>query len=385
VAAQTWDWNLGDSNFSNNFSDTHTYGTSGIFTVGLKVTYVNGCQDSIQHSVLVWELPSINSTVVQPSCYNTSDGAIDVTPVKGQTPFNYNWNGVPNSTEDQFNISSGNYALIYTDANGCVGSENFVLNNPPQILLASQIQDVRCFGESNGAISIDVSGGNAPFTYQWDNGKTDASLSNLSYGTYQLTVTGSDNCSLDTQIIVSQPNQITIHILPVDTLELGETIDLVTSYSINYGNPTFSWTPSVGLSCTDCQSPQAGPFHTTTYTVTLTDSAGCKASDTYTLIVHGEHQLYVPNAFTPNGDGNNDKFNGFTKGFKTYRIRVFNRWGEKVYDGSQPGNNADVNDIGWDGVYKGELHPPGVYVFEVAVEFLDEKQIQKAGSVTLIR
>jgi hypothetical protein len=56
-----------------------------------------------------------------------------------------------------------------------------------------------------------------------------------------------------------------------------------------------------------------------------------------------------------------------------------------VYDGSQPGNNADVNDIGWDGVYKGELHPPGVYVFEVAVEFLDEKQIQKAGSVTLIR
>src|ERR1019366_5516519 len=116
------------------------------------------------------------------------------------------------------------------------------------------------------------------------------------------------------------------------------------------------WSPDVALSCDNCESPTASPAVTTEYTITVTDAAGCKASDSLLVtILNGE--LLVPTGFSPNGDGVNDRFRVLNKNLSKVDLQVFNRWGEKVFE------TTDLFD-GWDGTYKGMQQELGVYVWQ---------------------
>jgi gliding motility-associated-like protein len=97
-----------------------------------------------------------------------------------------------------------------------------------------------------------------------------------------------------------------------------------------------------------------------------------------TINVKGEPPLYIPNAFTPNGNETNDKWYVFSSGIKDIKIMIFNRWGEKIYESY---NQFE----GWDGKYKGQLQTPGVYIYEVQIVYLDGVQITRNGSLTIIR
>jgi gliding motility-associated-like protein len=88
--------------------------------------------------------------------------------------------------------------------------------------------------------------------------------------------------------------------------------------------------------------------------------------------------MYVPNAFSPNGDGINDLFQVFTTGVKVFNLKVFDRWGELVYESDNLGS-------GWNGKYKGTLMEPGVYVYLVNVTFLDFTTKAVKGSLMLVR
>jgi gliding motility-associated-like protein len=115
------------------------------------------------------------------------------------------------------------------------------------------------------------------------------------------------------------------------------------------------------------------------YEVTMIDDRGCIATDTVTVIVNQDDKvIYVPNAFSPNGDGINDIFYTYARGVKTIDFRVFNRWGEKMFQ-------SYSLDHGWDGYYKGQLMNPAVYVYYVEVTYLDGDIRSQKGSVTLIR
>ena len=92
----------------------------------------------------------------------------------------------------------------------------------------------------------------------------------------------------------------------------------------------------------------------------------------------GHQEPFVPNAFTPNGDGNNDVFMVFGEGIGSVEVNVFNRWGEKVYESN---NQFD----GWNGTYKGELQNTGVFVYTVTATYLDGKKMDKTGTITLVR
>ena len=380
----TWTWNFGDNGQSGVQNPLHTYANASSYNVQLIVNTTNNCADTVVKSVTVNELPAIKSVLQNESCFGAKDGAINITPIKGKSPFLYAWQ--PNSTvEDQLNISAGKYAVLYTDANGCVGYDTFVITSPEEIFIDPFTNDVICFGESNGVIRIDAYGGVAPLSYLWSNGATNTFLQNLKSGNYSLTVRDANGCTKDTLFVINQPNPLAVNILVPDTLELGESIVLNATTQTNGGNISYAWSPANGLSCTDCENPTASPFKNTVYTLVITDDSGCKASSKVTVYVAGEHVLYVPNAFTPNEDYTNDKFNGYTKGYKNFSLTIFNRWGEKVYETNLAGDNNDANKYGWDGVYKGELQPPGVYVFAVEVEYLDGFKTRQRGSVTLIR
>jgi gliding motility-associated-like protein len=148
---------------------------------------------------------------------------------------------------------------------------------------------------------------------------------------------------------------------------------------------SYSWQPQNDLSCTDCPRPIATPKYSTDYTITVTDSNSCRVSSKVQVIVLCQGaKVFVPNTFSPNGDGANDIF--FVQGTGLARIkslRVFNRWGEVVFEK----RDFAVNDpsIGWDGTFKGQKAAPDVYIYQLEVFCENSEVIRTEGNVALIR
>lgn len=196
------------------------------------------------------------------------------------------------------------------------------------------------------------------------------------------TVIGSyDNCEADTQLVTIEVLPLAdINLLPVEYFSEGDEVQLDAGVT-NGNNFTYSWSPPLGLSCTDCPNPTVSPEEDITYEVTVTNELGCADSASILLkkiFICNEDLIIVPNAFTPNGDGNNDLFNIRSK-LEIGMVRIYNRWGEIVFEefgGKQ----------GWDGTFKGQRLNKDVFVYyiEATCEF-NGKTIVKTGDVTLIR
>jgi len=157
------------------------------------------------------------------------------------------------------------------------------------------------------------------------------------------------------------------------------------------GGITYSWSPQAGLSNPNILNPVASPAITTIYTVTITDTGSCggtaSASTSVTIkVIDCDIIFYIPNAFSPNGDGDNDILLVRGSGIKNIRFFIYNRWGEKVFQLSIPSTRD-----GWDGTYKGKELNAGVFVWYAEVEFEDSNspgnpgQIYRKGNVMLVR
>ena len=143
---------------------------------------------------------------------------------------------------------------------------------------------------------------------------------------------------------------------------------------------TYSWTPATTLNCADCGTVVASPTATTTYTVVITDQNGCTALATAFVGVENNNTVVIPNAFSPNGDNQNDVFHISGYNVTGSELQVYNRWGQKVY--SEVFTNLSN---GWDGTFKGTDQEIGVYVYYLNVTFNDGVKESYKGNVTLIR
>ena len=156
----------------------------------------------------------------------------------------------------------------------------------------------------------------------------------------------------------------------------GNSVNLITIGNVS----AYSWTPGTTLTCDDCQSPIATPNVTTTYIVNVEEN-GCVASDEVTITIDYEIIIYVPNAFTPNGDGQNDIFIPIISDIdpNQYEFMIFNRWGELIFESQHPSQ-------GWDGYHKGVPAPDGTYVWKVSCKEVSTiEDYQYMGHVTLIK
>lgn len=164
---------------------------------------------------------------------------------------------------------------------------------------------------------------------------------------------------------------------PDETITLGESVTLNPVHT-TLSVASFNWVPNSNISCTNCENPTASPSTTTQYTLTIVDDAGCSVSDSLRVIVNSP-QLLIPTAFSPNGDGANDKFRVLNKDIVKLTIQVYNRWGELVFETSDPLD-------GWDGVYKDTQQPMGVYVWNCQYQLSGQSKTNSAkGNVTLLR
>jgi len=192
-------------------------------------------------------------------------------------------------------------------------------------------------------------------------------------------------CSSDTfEFIGEEVNPLEFTIEGPTSIAEGDTAQL----SIPQSNvlTDLNWMPADFLSCTDCPAPSAFPPTTTTYTVTALDSNGCPGESTYTLIVsESQDNLFIPNVFSPNGDGINDFFTLFAApgSGQIASLQIFDRWGNMLFERQ----NLTVNNEGqgWDGRSNGEPLPPGVYVYSFAFVDPQGEVSYYKGSVTLIR
>ncbi|MEL6668857.1 MAG: gliding motility-associated C-terminal domain-containing protein, partial [Bacteroidota bacterium] len=139
------------------------------------------------------------------------------------------------------------------------------------------------------------------------------------------------------------------------------------------------------LSCPDCPNPWSTPFENVIYTLTITDSMGCTATDEIEIQLIRDLDIYVPSGFSPNNDGVNDRLTVFAGQSVAIvrRMMVFDRWGELVFER----NDFSPNDLslGWNGHFRGEPMNPAVFTWLVEVEYIDGSRQATAGDVTLIR
>ena len=201
-------------------------------------------------------------------------------------------------------------------------------------------------------------------------------------GTYNFSIIDKDGCIIsDNTFTINDFEPYSIDI-EVTTNEDNYVLDVVSDISAE----TVEWSPSTGLSCTDCLTTIAKPSEDTQYIVTLTDNTGCSVSDTVFLnaIVKEIVEIDIPNVFTPDGDGYNDSF--FAKCNKeglSYDLYIYDRWGEKIYFAGDLEFNNATN--GWDGYFKGKKAAAGVYVYLIIVDYGNENKETLVGDLLLLR
>ncbi|MGZ8558430.1 MAG: PKD domain-containing protein [Chitinophagaceae bacterium] len=167
------------------------------------------------------------------------------------------------------------------------------------------------------------------------------------------------------------------------TIMSGGGTNLLMNYTGNIAS--YNWIPTTRLSCTNCPSPYANPRSTTKFIVQIEDRYGCKNSgDINVIVVCGNQNYFVPNTFSPNGDGRNEVF--FPKGTGLFRIksmRVFNRWGELVFE--KKDFAANDPSVGWNGTYKGKVASSDAYIYTMEILCENNTIIPVKGNVTLLR
>lgn len=195
--------------------------------------------------------------------------------------------------------------------------------------------------------------------------------------------TNSAGCA-DTALknVVVHPLPTAVLLSPI-TIQAGFPAPITGEYSP--GVESYIWRPATGLSCADCPQPVASPKFNTKYIVQYTDSNNCTNSNVVQVIVLCKNaNVFIPNTFSPNGDGSNDVFYVRGRGLDRVKsLRIFNRWGEVVFEK----RDFAVNDasVGWDGKYKGAKPKADVYIYQVEVFCENSEVIRFDGNIALIQ
>ena len=324
-------------------------------------------------------------------------GSLDGTGSNQGSNFTYSWSTDDGSiqagsqTATPTIIAPGAYTLIVTNTkNGCTAQDEVVVTQPLPEASFNLVQPL-CYGDPGTIRFPEVSGGTPPYTFSIDGGdsyQASSLFAQVEPGDYQLIVRDENGCTFEAQGAIVQPDSLIALIRPSEaTIEFGESYTINTQFSLpDTEIARATWSPTASLDCEDCLRPNASPLRSTDYLVNVVSANGCTDQATFRLFVDRSRPIYVPNAFSPNGDGTNDLFyiyarHGIVENIKAFQ--VFNRWGESVFEGY----NLDPNNPqhGWDGKFRGEFMNPAVFGWYAEIEFIDGTVEIFKGDVQLSR
>lgn len=385
-------WDFGSGNTTTDPNPSMTYTTPGTYLVKLYVNDPASCNvwDTAYQYITVYPSITADFDFVSSPCSNqvTFSDSSAVVPVSWLWHFDDgDSSNLQNPVHTYDTAGTYNVQLIAANANGCRDTTtvqvDFTGSNPISVNPNTAV----CGG---GGIQLNASGG---FAYNWSpaNSLSNAAIANPvatpdTTTTYTVTISSvngfGDTCvqQLSTTVIVLDPATIPLTAtVDNDTIGEGESTMI---QAITDTTHTVEWTPAATLSNATSFNPVASPATTTTYTVTLTDSAGCSKNATITVYVVSmqcnTEDVFVPNTFTPNGDGQNDVLYVRGNQLKQLYFAVYNRWGELVFE------TTDISK-GWDGIYKGMKADPAVFAWYLKAGCYNGNELEKKGNITLIR
>ncbi len=295
----------------------------------------------------------------------------------------YQWS--TGSTQAQIAVNHGGlYEVTVTDANGCTASASHLLELSAMQVQVRTVQPL-CAGEGNGELSLDVAGGSAPYLTSLNGGvfQEKVNFMGLKAGSHNVKLRDHAACEIERIVYLPDPPSFEMQVLQDTILLLGETFDLEAFSTLQI--ESYQWSPSLGLSCNDCPSPTAFPMSTTQYHLFAMTENGCTAEGAVTLVVRKEDDVYVPNAFSPNGEGTNDFFTVYPgrSVLKIKQLQVFDRWGEAVFGvwDAPPFHPATH----WHGKFRDMPCQVGVYVWLLEIEYIDGRVELLKGDLVLMR
>ena len=371
-----------------------TAGTTTEYTVTITDNSQNGCT-SVQSMIL--EVPPVIDLETAEDEIHCEEMTVDIFASSDIQSVNYVWSLNPDfsnpvATTSEFLAETGRpntYYVIATDEFGCTETgEVIVADYGVQVDPTSPI--VLCNGFDTELQIINQLSGSDTLNYAWTgpdiiSGEDSSSpvINPTETAEYVANISNQFGCSLvDTVVVeVVDMDALITEVTPAqDTIYIGNESQV----NVTDGPFTYDWSPPFGLSDSTIPDPIASPEETTDYTVTITDANGCMTTGLVSIVVLSrgcdEPFIFFPNAFSPNADGENDVLRLRANApfiDEVYWI-VYNRWGEKVFEGN------DLDD-GWDGYCEGELAQPDVYGYYLRVLCTDGEEFIKKGNVTILR
>lgn len=366
-----------------------TVSTGG--TYFFRITSANGCTKTVQVFVASdFAKPTAKATASEQIDCNTPEVGIDGSGSSVGSDFQYEWAGAnilagANSLNPTVG-TAGDYQLLITNLdNGCTAETTVLVENDPEVPTAFDLdlQDIKCFGETNGSFAAKVVGGTAPFSFVLDGklASPTGSFQKLAAGQYLLEMTDANGCELDSLITISEPSELLVELGEDVLIELGDSTRVLAEISSSTPLASIKWTPAAPCDSSDCTEFWAKPFNTILYEIQLVDENGCRTTDQKLVRVERGRRIFVPNIFDPNSSENNSIFiQASSRNIKNIRsFLIFDRWGEAVFEvrGFQPNDPTKA----WDGRVKGKQGAAAVYVWYAEVEFIDGEVVIFKGDV----
>jgi gliding motility-associated-like protein len=341
------------------------------------------------------DVPIANAGADQLIDCNHQEVVIDGTTSSGNN-LQYEWkdeNGVVISTKSIFPwASSGTYFLKLTNTiNGCTSLDTVEVFLHPNALgvVILNITPENCQGDNNGVIEVSgIEGGIPPYSYILNGIGADSSgqFINLSPGGYNIEVTDGYGCRLDTFVTVDPGVHLEIN-LP-EIIELVQEQSGIIQAFINVPTSDLNsiyWTPRGILSCDTCLRSTISTAINQTLQLTVVHINGCVATAELNIVVVPAPHIYIPNTFTPNGDGLNDFFMLYSNDRieSILQLSIFDRWGDHIFEGQNL--NPNEAETGWDGTFKGKEMNPGIFVYFIKVLMKDGTTMTKYGDITMLK
>ncbi len=381
ISAYSYLWETGETDQSRAGLDTGRY--------GLTVTDRNLCQ--ITDTSVILQNPSVQvsiSVTDSISCHNDLDGQLTAVVSSGIAPYTYKWsNNLPTET---ISAGRGSYSVTVTDADQCFGTGTIILDDPDHLAAMADITVPKCFGYTDGSVTLAATGGTPGYIYYWNNVLVDGTfIDQLMAGSYNLRIKDRRECSHDTVILIKEPEPLKLSFDEINTVApfCPDWQNGALAIRVTGGSPVyeFNWTDYP-----DESDSILNDIRENTYEVEVTDIQGCKAEGTFNLKAVNSSCLGIPTAFTPNYDFANDTWEinyinedggeaNFHEIYPNGVIEVYDRLGSLVYrcTGGCPEQ--------WNGEdLKGRPLPVDSYYF--IIQLNNEKDTPPIkGNVTIIK
>lgn len=333
-----------------------------------------GC-DSIQFTELaISDGPQVTYSVNNQCGLSTAEVRLSVT--GGEFPYSYRWSD-PTASGESPSLPSGNYRVTVNDAIGCRPAiVDVVVDLSTQQALSFDTAAPTCPGDSSGSISL-VPAGQGSLRVLPNGTFLPDKIDRLTPGDYAVILRDSTGCEAFRQVTVPEALPLQVSINAPAYVRLGETVNLSATSSTGTIFTTYNWSTTDSISCEECPVAQFMPVTDAVVHLQATNDRGCTVSDS--LFVHllaGDPRIYLPTAFSPNGDGINDYWlPGLGPEFETViGCQVFNRWGGMIWEYSS-------GEDWWDGAGQS----PGTFTVRLSARLINGELVKRIGTIVLVR